>query len=702
MSINEHSRFKIVSAAQHPYKHKLTDFLYQNDSLPAAVTNAQLAIDYILAVLYPKTKPPVADVASLPAAGNDLGDLRIVQDDGDGKAAQYMWSQWDGQAVPQWNKVGDMDWGTDSVISGLIDQTQYLYVRKMGVTDYDPITELPLAGDQAGQHIYGGDQANQHLTLHANNGDAAGHTGFVQVDDDFRPLADLSYDLGTATERWQNAYIGTLIVGTATMTITSNGVQGSITDTSGEISFGDENLSTTGDIDGAIITASTSLRATAGADSIVVASGSITDSTGAISFGDENLSTTGTLAAGVTTIASDLILGAGSITSASGTIDFGDEDLDTTGTITAAILSAGQLSIDDVLIDGNTVSIQTLNTNLELQANGIGVVNVLSSMQTIGQTVTGTVDITGQLDVDNLTLNGQAISSSTNRIDFNSVLAPDADASRAIGTATERWSTIYLSSQISDGTSNFIVSELLELRNAAFRDTLRTQPAQAGDALFYNGSQWLASAPDTEITHSNLSGLTTGDAGHTQFALLSGRAGGQSLNGGTLTTQTLSLLNNAVDADGLIIGASIDPSADGTLSLGQAVARFDDLFMSGEFIGGRFQNTTDAGLAGLFNAADVGRQAYSTDSGFLYINNGTEFKKVGNNSYSALHTNVQIEAGVNVSAEIDDARNALWQLTETSTGEIMAVTLVLTATTVTASVDVSLPAGNYRLTGIEA
>lgn len=51
--------------------------------------------------------------------------------------------------------------------------------------------------------------------------------------------------------------------------------------------------------------------------------------------------------------------------------------------------------------------------------------------------------------------------------------------------------------------------------------------------------------------HANLTGLTTGDAGHTQFALLAGRSGGQTLIGGTdanddLTLQTTS---NATKGD---------------------------------------------------------------------------------------------------------------------------------------------------------
>lgn len=47
------------------------------------------------------------------------------------------------------------------------------------------------------------------------------------------------------------------------------------------------------------------------------------------------------------------------------------------------------------------------------------------------------------------------------------------------------------------------------------------------------------------ITHSTLAGLTTGDAGHTQFALLAGRSGGQTLNGDTAAAGNLALISTA-------------------------------------------------------------------------------------------------------------------------------------------------------------
>ncbi len=90
------------------------------------------------------------------------------------------------------------------------------------------------------------------------------------------------------TNTWTNAQtIGTMTI-----------AGGSITDSSAAISFGDENLVTTGTLGAGVATLATG--STIG--NLTLADGSITDSGGSISFGDENLLTTGTFGAGVTTV----------------------------------------------------------------------------------------------------------------------------------------------------------------------------------------------------------------------------------------------------------------------------------------------------------------------------------------------------------------------------------------------------------------
>ena len=77
---------------------------------------------------------------------------------------------------------------------------------------------------------------------------------------------------------------------------------------------------------------------------MTLSDGSVTDESGNISFGNENLSTTGTLSAGVSTFESgsqvgDVTIANGSITSVSDAISFGNDALSTTGTLSAGVSS---------------------------------------------------------------------------------------------------------------------------------------------------------------------------------------------------------------------------------------------------------------------------------------------------------------------------------------------------------------------------
>jgi len=579
MSIHDHSRFKVISETQHLYEHSLEEFSYSHPALPGN-GNVKDSLDYILNVLYPRTLTEVATPADLPT-GVDTpnigdvvptqGDQRLVVDDGDGKYAMYQFAKWDDDVVAIWHKIADIDFGVNGVVQGLLDQTQYLFARKYGTTDYDQVTELALTGDNAGQHIYGGDVAGQNLVLHANNGDAPGlHTGHVFIDDDFSPLTDLEFNNGEANKRWLNGYFGSLIVGTDSMTITSNAITGLITDTNGVISFDDENLITTGNFDASIITASNSLVVDDTVNQLTISIGSILSTTGAISFGDENLTTTGTLASGQATILSDLVLAVGSITSVSGAISFGDEVLTTTGDLNAAIGTLDRLLIDDLVLDGNSISISTLNTNLNLVANGTGVIDLQSSVTAIKTDIAGVLTVVGSAIVDSMTLDGTAISVVGNILTTPSLIS-EADGARDIGAGGSKYANLFLGTSINDGTEFITMTELMALNRTIYRDVAKTQPAQDGDMLLYNSasSKFLASTPG------------------------------------------------------------------------------------------------------------------------------------GSNNHIATYTDVQLATPINVSADMDDARDAIFQLWEVSTGDLMAVPISVTQTLVSINNTVPLPAGNYKLIGIQ-
>jgi len=720
----EHSRFEIWNKTQHPYKHDLADFAYTNEALPG-VTNVDAALNYMTAVLYPNAKDAVATPAALPVGGNTLNDYRVVTDDGDGKAAGYRWEQREGDIAAKWYKIYDMDWGEATVVSKFLNATQGQYVYSQGIDDLDD-TGAVVAGLYAGQFVYGGQSASTNLTLNSNSGDGVGvQTGFVQIDSPFRPTIDNTFDLSTATERWKDGYFAsTVVVGTLTIGAAS------ITDSSGTISFGNENLTTTGNITGAIVTGS-SLVADDTVNTMTLVPGSITDTTGAVTFGAANLSTSGTLGAGVTTLTDNAqtlvfdpdVAGKGSITSSNGTITFGDENLDTTGIITAGSLSAGLLDVDNLRLDLNTISSTDVNGNINLSPNGSGVVNITKSITALDAVFTGVVTVTGQLNVDNMRFDGTTFSTIAGNmildpfgteIQFHANLMPQANT-YDIGQGATGINDIYIEGGIRTGVSDeMAINTLITLDSVKWRNIGHTINVQDGDALFYDSAsgRWLASAPDTEINHSALGGLVTGDAGHTQFALLAGRAGGQVLVGGTGVSENLVLESTANATKGaILVRNNFTPETTAAFAagwtgvdLGDSTHYFNDLYTKGELKGARLENFTSGTLPSA-SVQNIGRVVYATDNKKAYVDIGTAFQVLGVSKFvsDTSWNGADTVKNVDVSANITDARNAVWQLLDNANNfETMYVQIEkTTVSNVRITVSVPLAAGSYRLIGIE-
>jgi len=120
---------------------------------------------------------------------------------------------------------------------------------------------------------------------------------------------------------------------------------------------------------------------------LTLANGSITDSSGAISFGNENLTTTGTVAAATGSTLGNLTLANGSITDSSGAISFGNENLTTSGTLgVTGLATLGSLTvpgvttlsttnIDNLTLQDNTIS-SSSNADINLTPGGTGSVVV--------------------------------------------------------------------------------------------------------------------------------------------------------------------------------------------------------------------------------------------------------------------------------------------------------------------------------------
>lgn len=700
MSVFEHQRFEIFNATQHPYRHTLSEFHFSHPALTGD-QNLENALGWLFNVLYPNSQDAVATPGDLPLVGNSLWDYRVVLDDGDGKAASYRWEQREGDASPQWYKVYDLDWSSDSILSGLLDKTQDVYVFKYGRDDVDANGD-PLTGADAGQSIIGGHTANSHLTLYANSGDGVGPaTGFVQFGDNVRPKSDSIFSLGTTDERFLKIWTDEITVGTMTIT------DGSIVDSSGVIDFDDEDLSTTGDIFAANVFADLTVEVTDGINSIVIQPGSITDNSGAISFNDEDLSTTGDISA-TSFVAGTLTISDGSIVDSDGAIDFGNNDLSTTGDIDAATATFTDAFIGNIEISGNTLSASDLDGNLNLEANGTGHIEMLSDLVTMNISAVGDVDVIGSLEVDNINIDGNTISSvntdgnviinpnGTGLIEAGSGIFPTNHSAEDLGKTGNVWNKLWLDGSIGDGTNDITMATLLSLRdiNAA---------ASAGMTIFYDGSKWVPSVPDTEVDHGSVSGLLDDD--HTQYALLAGRATGQTINGGNDASENLTLSSTSHASKGFVIFAdNLRPGSDNNRDIGSSSFRVQDLYMGGEAIGLRFQNEDTLGRPSA-SANNVGRQVWDTDLDQLFVDTGGAWKRVGINKYELEDTtnwNGSVATqSYDVSSLIPDARRAVWEFLSNADGyEKINLSITKTQTHVTVTSLVNLPNGTYTLVGV--
>ena len=296
---------------------------------------------------------------------------------------------------------------------------------------------------------------------------------------------------GTLSVSGATTFSGAISAGTGTTVGNITLANGSITDSSGAISFGNENLTTTG-----TITAGTG----SSLGNLTLANGSITDSSGAISFGNENLTTTGTMTSGT------LIMASGSITDSSGAISFGNENLTTTGTLTVdglatlgsmtvtALTITGTLAVDNLNIFDSTISSDS-NADIRLEPGGTGSV-IISSL-----TIDDNINITDN-EITTTQSNSNLVMSpaGTGQV---SIAKADINAGNIDGTA------IGASTPAAGTFTTLTVTSALTLEGITLDDnTVKTNSSNANLELTGNGTG--------SVT---ISGLTfpTSDGSNNQF-----------------------------------------------------------------------------------------------------------------------------------------------------------------------------------------
>jgi len=371
-----------------------------------------------------------------------------------------------------------------------------------------------------------------------------------------------------------------------------------------------------------------------------------------------------------------------------------------------------------------TVSKSTFNTKLVgggavgsaalISVNSGAFSGWLTVADTTVQLALETLDaLKSALPVDNLLLDGNTISSTdtngsiiidpngTGLIELGAAYYPETDSAWDIGKTGKRWNDLWIDGNIQDGTTTFSIANLM---------TFATVGApNSGDALFWDGAKWAASAPDTEVDHGTISGL--GDDDHSQYVMVAGRTGGTQIYGSDTTAENLTLSPNSAAANGAVIWTTLlRPTGNGAEDLGDATHYIKDIYVSGQLKSARLENYTTAGRPA---SSAAGRAIFDTDLNDVLVDTGAVWLKMSIDRWeyedaatwdgsTATVTYTVDGSDTPARGRVSDSRQCIWQFKDNSNNhQVMDVKIDHpSATQVRVTSMIDLPAGTYRLIGI--
>ena len=173
----------------------------------------------------------------------------------------------------------------------------------------------------------------------------------------------------------------------------------------------------------------------------------------------------------------DLHFTGNTITSDSGTINFA-------AAAGEATVYHSRLQIDDLQLQGNTISTTVSNSSIEIDPNGTGTVNIIANTNITGNlVVSGNVNATGNVVIGGNIQIGDAL---TDNIVINasirSDLVPETDNTYDLGSPTFRWRAIY----VNDFYTTALNVPTLDIGNLMFRDNEIT--TTTGQDLYIDGN----------------------------------------------------------------------------------------------------------------------------------------------------------------------------------------------------------------------
>ena len=143
-----------------------------------------------------------------------------------------------------------------------------------------------------------------------------------------------------------------------------------------------------------------------------------------------------------------------------------------------------RLQIDDLQLQGSTISTTVSNSSIELDPNGTGIVNIIANTNITGNlVVTGDINATGNVVIGGNIQIGDAL---TDNIVINasirSDLVPETDNTYDLGSPTFRWRSIY----VNEFFTTALNVPTLDVGNLMFRDNEIT--TTTGQDLYIDGN----------------------------------------------------------------------------------------------------------------------------------------------------------------------------------------------------------------------
>jgi len=139
-------------------------------------------------------------------------------------------------------------------------------------------------------------------------------------------------------------------------------------------------------------------------------------------------------------------LNVGDITISGNTVDSSTGILNLAGFNGAAIVYQNKLKVDFVTIDGNIISTNDTNKNLELRPDGLGTVEIYADT-----TVHGNLHATGNITADgNITIGDTNTDNITFNADIASSIIPNETETYNLGSSDKRWNNVYTSTLYTD------------------------------------------------------------------------------------------------------------------------------------------------------------------------------------------------------------------------------------------------------------